>query len=285
MRSSNIVISHVNRKVQVIDDLERTVYNDHISIILNNAKLFHVVVADCEDILMDTISTSQHAIEGAYLIKPDGSTQSAQTYCSRDIEGRVWTRIQARFDGSVDFARSWEDYRLGFGLSGDRSRSSRSRIGGEFWIGNMNLHYLTTQDTYSLQIDMWDLDDVYRYARYDTFRVGSEGEQFSLQVREYSGNATDALRYSDAMEFSTSDVDNDVSSTHCAKFYTAGWWYKHCHYSNLNGRYTVGVVWFNQDVDQWLQMKRTVMSISRRYEEPFMGTNNPEVVTSMKVMD
>ena len=186
----------------------------------------------------------------------------------------------------MDFARLWTDYRVGFGRSGGGGQEGTVNLdgaagGGEFWIGNANLHYLTTQDDYTLQIDMWDLDDVYRYARYNTFSVASEREHFALHIDGYSGNATDALRYSNEMAFSTGDTDNDVSSTHCAKFYTAGWWYRHCHYSNLNGRYTVGVVWFNHDMDQWLQLKRAVMSITRRQNADLIGTENPEVVTSL----
>jgi len=50
------------------------------------------------------------------------------------------------------------------------------------------------------------------------------------------GNATDALNYSHGQPFSAIDRDNDVSTTDCARFYAAGWWYKHCHYANLNGR-------------------------------------------------
>lgn len=52
----------------------------------------------------------------------------------------------------------------------------------------------------------------------------------------FTGNTTDALRYSDRQSFSAVDKDNDVSITDCARFYAAGWWYKHCHYANLNGR-------------------------------------------------
>lgn len=42
-----------------------------------------------------------------------------------------------------------------------------------------------------------------------------------------------------------------------------GWWYKHCQYCNLNGRYTVGVVWYNHDVHEWTELKATRMKISR----------------------
>ena len=172
-----------------------------------------------------------------------------RVFCENGPDG-AWTTIQRRLDGALSFARSWEDYKTGFG-----------QPDGEFWIGNDNLHFLTTQDNYILRLDMWDLENNYYIAEYDFFKVDEESTNYRLHIDGYSGNSTDALRYSNFMPFSTMDKDNDVSSTHCAKFYTAGWWYKHCHYSNLNGRYTVGVVWFNHNIDEWVQMRKTVMKI------------------------
>ena len=69
--------------------------------------------------------------------------------------------------------------------------------------------------------------------------------------------------YSNLMPFSALDRDLDLSTTHCAQFYEAGWWYKHCHHGNLNGRYTPGVVWYHAELDEWLELKRTIMMISR----------------------
>ena len=40
------------------------------------------------------------------------------------------------------------------------------------------------------------------------------------------------------MAFSTKDRDNDLhSTTHCAQYNMAGWWYDGCCFCNLNGRY------------------------------------------------
>lgn len=152
----------------------------------------------------------------------------------------------------------------------------------EYWIGNDNLHYLTGEGNYMLHIDMWDLHNTHWYAQYDHFQIDGEEDNYSLRIGGFEGNATDAMKYSNYMPFSTMDHDNDVSSTHCAKFYTAGWWYKHCHYGNLNGRYTVGIVWFNHDLDEWVPMQRTTMKIrpkkrsENRYDIDKIETNSTE---------
>ena len=176
-----------------------------------------------------------------------------EVYCEFTADNKAWTYIQQRQSGQLSFATTWEQYKQGFGDPRD-----------EFWIGNDNLHCLTTQDQYVLHIDMVDLSNRSWQVEYGIFRIDEEATNYKLHIDGYSGNATDSFMYSKGMAFSTIDRDNDVSSTHCAKFYTAGWWYKHCHYSNLNGRYTVGVVWFNQDFDEWVQLKHTIMKVRRR---------------------
>ena len=48
------------------------------------------------------------------------------------------------------------------------------------------------------------------------------------------------MEYHNGMKFSTKDRDNDkYSHGHCSEFEGGygGWWFKFCHYSNLNGRY------------------------------------------------
>jgi len=57
-----------------------------------------------------------------------------------------WIVMMNRFDGSVNFNRSWAEYKLGFG----DIRTS------EFWIGNENIHLYTTQPgaTYRLRVEV-----------------------------------------------------------------------------------------------------------------------------------
>jgi len=45
----------------------------------------------------------------------------------------------------------------------------------------------------------------------------------------------DALSYHAGMEFTTKDMDNDLSLLNCAGKEKEGWWYRNCSQANLNG--------------------------------------------------
>ena len=108
---------------------------------------------------------------------------------------------------------------------------------------------------------MVDIMDGYWEATYDVFSVAGAEDLYTLTVGGYRGNTTDGLSYSNTMAFSTPDRDNDASSAHCALFEMAGWWFKHCHIGNLNGRYKLEMIWFNQDWKDWVELKGTVMKV------------------------
>lgn len=53
-----------------------------------------------------------HATSGMYLIKPDETERPVQVWCEQGIDGGGWTVIQTRRDGSVNFFRNWENYKV-----------------------------------------------------------------------------------------------------------------------------------------------------------------------------
>ena len=210
------------------------------------------LVTDCSGV--PDIHPDRLPADGVYVIRPGGADHSRRVLCQfeRLADGgtAAWTVIQRRVDAAVLFDRTWAEYGSGFG-----------RLDSDFWLGNAALHQLTRRAAHRLRVEMRSTGGATWWAEYDHFGVAAESADYRLSVTGYRGNATDALRYSDGAAFSTSDADHDSSSTHCARLYAAGWWYRHCHYGNLNGRYAVGIVWFNQDVDEWMQMRQTVMKI------------------------
>jgi len=138
--------------------------------------------------------------------------------------------IQQNVDGSNFFNRSWAEFKVGFGDPSDN-----------YWLGNEWLRRLTKNNSYKLKFDLQSRSNTsnWYYAEYTTFRVLTEADNYRLQVDGYSGNAGhDAFGSSDhnGQMFSTYDRDNDLySSTHCAAYWGAGFWYNACSWCNVNG--------------------------------------------------
>ena len=80
----------------------------------------------CQD--HKNVSCQQNGVYEAFF---DG-VAPFEVYCDMNGNGGGWTTIQRRFDGSVDFARDWDDYKNGFG---DPS--------GEYWLGLDRIHAIT----------------------------------------------------------------------------------------------------------------------------------------------
>lgn len=151
--------------------------------------------------------------------------------CDMDTDGGGWTVFQRRIDGTVDFFRDWTSYKQGFG----------SQF-GEFWLGNDNIHALTTQGTNELRVDLADFDGKHDFAKYSSFQIQGEAEKYKLILGNFlGGGAGDSLTSQNNMLFSTKDQDNDQGSSNCAVRYHGAWWYSDCHTSNLNGLYLRGL--------------------------------------------
>lgn len=201
---------------------------------------------DCSEVKRDAEASSNN---GLYLIAPMGQHHPMMAHCTED----GWTTVQRRYDGSADFNRSWADYASGFGSPA-----------GEFWIGNEQLHHMTLDNCTSLRIVMQDIYDNVWSAEYRQFYISSKDDGYRLHIGGYRGNASDALDYQQGMQFSAIDVDRDISQTHCAANYEGGWWFSHCQHANLNGRYNLGLTWFDASRNEWIAVKSSQMMIRRK---------------------
>uniref|UniRef100_A0A8C8RHD2 Fibrinogen C-terminal domain-containing protein n=1 Tax=Pelusios castaneus TaxID=367368 RepID=A0A8C8RHD2_9SAUR len=179
-----------------------------------------------------------------YTIYPQGC-KAMTVLCDMDTDGGGWIVIQRRMDGSVDFFRDWNSYKRGFG----------SRL-SEFWLGNDNIHLLTSLGTNELRVDLKDFDYNSQYAKYASFKISGEAEKFKLILGAFlEGNAGDSLTEHNGLMFSTQDNDNDLNIFNCAVTYKGAWWYKDCHMSNLNGLYLGGVHESYADGVNWASSK------------------------------
>ncbi|XP_053329822.1 ficolin-1-like isoform X1 [Spea bombifrons] len=190
---------------------------------------------DCKELLDQGMVLSDW-----YTIYPDG-TNPLKVLCDMHTDEGGWIVFQRRWDGSVDFFRDWKSYKTGFG----------SRL-NEFWLGNDNLHMLTSSGTWELRVDLQDFENVKHFAKYASFKVLGESEKYKLLLGAFTeGNAGDSLTIHNDMFFSTKDQDNDIYPSNCAELFKGAWWYEKCHSSNLNGQYLSGQHSSHADSINW----------------------------------
>ena len=188
------------------------------------------------------------------------------SYCECAEDG-IWTIIQKRFDGSVNFFRNWTDYKEGFG-----------DLDCEYWLGNNALHQITANANYTLKIYLTDWNNVTKYAMYNTFRIADEADGYCLTIGGYSGDAGDSMiTRHDGQMFSTKDRNNDGSVFHkgLAEYFSGAWWYGAPSTSSLNGKYHFGPyvnlsfsngygIWWGEYSQYRYSMKETTMLIKTK---------------------
>ncbi|KAI7798855.1 Angiopoietin 1 [Triplophysa rosa] len=163
---------------------------------------------------------------GVYTINI-GPLETKRVYCNMESAGGGWTVIHRREDGTVDFQRTWKEYKMGFGS-----------VSAEHWLGNEFVYILTNQRQYALRVELTDWDGHQAFSQYDSFHIGSEKNNYSLFLKSHSGTAgRQSSLVIHGADFSTKDMDNDNCTCKCALMLSGGWWYDACGPSNLNGVY------------------------------------------------
>ncbi|KAK3596604.1 hypothetical protein CHS0354_035881 [Potamilus streckersoni] len=194
-------------------------------------------------------------VSGVYTLQPDPADNSTRfdAYCDMENDGGGWTVIQRRIDGSDDFYRGWESYKIGFG-----------NFLHDFWLGLDNIHLLTKFGNNKMRIDLWNWENMTRFGEFNFVRIADEKDKYRILVGGYQGNSGNPFhtpQYStrmQSMQFSTFDNDNDMDPGNCARTFTSGWWFNRCYRVNLNGVWyadgtyfgpaTNGIVW-----DLWVE--------------------------------
>nr|XP_019959293.1 PREDICTED: angiopoietin-1 isoform X1 [Paralichthys olivaceus] len=176
---------------------------------------------DCADLYLAGFHKN-----GIYTIQINAQ-ETRKVYCNMETAGGGWTVIQRREDGSMDFQRTWKEYKMGFGS-----------LSAEHWLGNEYVYQLTSQRQYALRVELTDWDGHQAFSLYDRFQIGSEKQNYRLFLKSHSGTAgRQSSLVIHGADFSTKDMDNDNCLCKCALMLTGGWWFDACGPSNLNGMY------------------------------------------------
>ena len=127
-----------------------------------------------------------------------------------------WTvilRRKADVSQQVNFTRTWNDYKHGFG-----------DLNTEFWYGLRNIHCLTTRQQVDLRIKLKYGSGGQLTYNYKHFVVDGRENKFTLHIGQLQqprpGN--DSIVYSNGQPFTTYDEDNDANSGNCALSTSSG---------------------------------------------------------------
>nr|XP_029732196.1 ficolin-3-like [Aedes albopictus] len=198
---------------------------------------------------------------GVYELAVNATGRSFKVYCEMDQFGGGWTVFQKRQDGSVDFNRSWVEYREGFG-----------EVSGEYWLGLEALHQMTTRKQHELLIILENFNGSTSYIRYPGVVIDSEAQKYKIYFNgSGSGNAEDSL-YAYRNEVFVTPDQTSGTYLNCAKQLASGFWHYDCSSTssrnNLNGVYGVsagknGIWWYNSfsGYQQYNPLKGTQMLI------------------------
>ncbi|XP_046557428.1 fibrinogen-like protein 1 [Haliotis rubra] len=170
-------------------------------------------------------------------IHPHNAPQVFKVVCKMDKWTTGWAFLCARRRGAiqVNFSRTWEDYKNGFGNFGLREN---------YWSGLDVMHYVTNNRPHKLRVQILfqeNRTNVWRNHDYLDFKVSSEQHgynfTFSSAVPPRINEAIDGLSASMGVRFSTYDIDNDNDSGgNCASIHQSGWWFTTCDGYNPTGQ-------------------------------------------------
>ncbi|XP_051273063.1 angiopoietin-2a [Dicentrarchus labrax] len=222
--SNNTVLQHQQQ------ELLETVNNLIQTISVGSAKETKtVMMQDTPTTFVDcaAVFKSGSTQSGVYTLTLPNTTIEVKAFCDMNTEGGGWTVLQKRFDGRVDFHRTWQEYKKGFG-----------EPSGEYWLGNEFVSRLTIQQSYKLRIQLSDWEGNSGFSQYDQFSLDSEAQNYRIHLKGFSGTAGKISSIGQpGSDFSTKDADNDKCVCKCSQLTTGGWWFDACGPSNLNGMY------------------------------------------------
>ena len=87
-----------------------------------------------------------------------------------------WLTVIRRINGTVDFNKTWNEYKVGFG-----------DVSHEHWIGNDNLNLLTYYYNTTVKFELEAFNGDKFVMKYSTFKVKNEASKYQLSIFGYSG--------------------------------------------------------------------------------------------------
>ena len=192
----------------------------------------HCRPIDCYD--LRCYGTSK-GTDGPHTIYPYGQQiTSMEVSCDQETNGGGWIIYQRRVNGTVNFTRDWDAYKLGFGDHGGNMT--------ELWLGNENVYQLIQAYdnmwvTLRIEVDSFKGD--HDWIQVSDFRLGNEALRYRINFKRGKASESRLLtRFNEHKRQSFKTFDNNPGEQDCLDVYKGGWWYgKRCGNILLNGEY------------------------------------------------
>ena len=193
----------------------------------------HCRPRDCYDLQCNGVSTGT---DGPHTIYPRGQRTPVpmEVSCEQETDGGGWIMYQRRVDGTLNFTKTWDEYKDGFGHNGGNMT--------ELWLGNENVYQLiqSYQNMWvTLRIEIDTFRGVSHWIEVSDFKLGNELLRYSILFQNGDASESGVLtRWNEHKRHTFKTFDNDDGATNCLDTYKGGWWYSlRCGQTLLNGIY------------------------------------------------
>ena len=229
---------------------------------------------DCYDLSCYGLSEGKDGPHTIYPVNPN--LIPVNVSCDQETAGGGWIMYQRRVDGTLNFKRTWHEYKHGFGDNGGNTT--------ELWLGNENAYQLVKSygiKGATLRIEVDAFDGVHGWI--ESFNVLLEGENLLYRIywkgcRASKTSMRDDWNRHKAQTFKTFDMIGGLWA--CLLYFKGGWWYTKqggCGNVLMNGEYIssaeqkVTSIFVRSFKNEALQRSRMMF----RETQPVHACNNP----------
>ena len=192
--------------------------------------------SDCFDLSCYGLSEGKDGPHTIYPVSPN--LKPLNVSCDQETTGGGWIMYQRRVNGTENFTKTWDEYKLGFGHNGGNTT--------ELWLGNENVYQLVQiqgAKTFTLRIEADAFDGTQCWIEADNFTLSNETSLYTIDWNRGTSSSAklpmnNAWRTHQNTTFKTFDKVGGQQA--CLNDFKGGWWYTgggQCGGVLMNGEY------------------------------------------------
>ena len=189
--------------------------------------------SDCYDLSCYGLSEGKDGPHTIYPVSPN--LKPVNVSCDQETTGGGWIMYQRRVNGKLNFTRTWEEYKHGFGDNGGNTT--------ELWLGNEKFYQLVHgAKTVTVRVEVDAFDGTQCWMEADNFTLSNEALLYTTlwnsSTRACMRKIRGPWRRHRDRPFRTFDKAGGLQT--CLDEYKGGWWYQDdvdCAPLFINGEY------------------------------------------------